>query len=72
MHGEAPVQLRFNFSELDSMAADLHLMIEASKIFDISVRQIPAKVSGPIETRFESSRKGFTMNLSAVRSGRFR
>jgi hypothetical protein len=40
-----------DLAELDAMAADLHLMIEASQELDLAVRAEPREVAGQIEPR---------------------
>src|SRR5262245_1811039 len=44
-------QLRFDLSQLNAKSSHLHLMIASPAIFDISVRQITADVSGPEQLR---------------------
>src|ERR1700712_1701485 len=40
---------RLDLAKLDPIAADLHLMIETAQKFQIAVRQIPHKVTGPVQ-----------------------
>jgi hypothetical protein len=39
---------RFDLSQFDSIAADLHLMIKATQELDTTIRKIARPISGPI------------------------
>src|SRR5215468_2852270 len=45
------IERRFNFTEFDSMTAQLHLLIGSAEELDLSVSQITRQVSGRVEAR---------------------
>src|SRR5215510_10110200 len=44
-------QPRFHFSQLNSIPADLHLMVHTTQILDISIHQITCKVASSVDSR---------------------
>src|ERR1700681_1331482 len=49
MYGWMFAQDRFDFSELDAVPANFHLMINPSQIFEVSVWQVPDQISRSVQ-----------------------
>ena len=64
-------QRRFDLSQLHPEAAQLHLSVAAAEVLQIAARLEAHAVAGPVDALLPP-RKGSGMNLSAVRSARFR
>jgi hypothetical protein len=51
LYARVTFQSRFNFAQLDAVAANLHLMVETVKKFERAIRQTSHQIAGAIHTR---------------------
>ena len=64
-------QRRFDFGQLDAVTEHLDLMIDASEIDVVAVRQLPHAIAGAIEAVGRAAGDRIVTNCSAVFSGSF-
>ena len=62
----------FDFAELDAVATNLYLIVDSADKLNIAVRQVPRKVSRPVQPRSRFITQWTLDEIpSAVSSGRF-
>src|SRR5204863_7607693 len=50
-HRRMAPEYGFNFTQLDAVAAELHLIVEAAEEFNLAVRAPASPVAGPVKQR---------------------